>query len=127
MTDITKDSAVEAVARAIAKADGLDFNEICGHETDADYCNSGTCIAAYYEDHDADVAREGYMRHARAAIAAMHPTPDHSALLREMVEALEWYANPEIYEPHPHGPAFDNRDLSFHAIAALRKAREVLS
>ena len=34
-------------------------------------------------------------------------------------EALEWYANPEIYEPHPHGLAFDNRDLSYHAKAAL--------
>lgn len=32
---------------------------------------------------------------------------------------LEWYANPEIYKPHPHGPAFDNRDLSWNARAAL--------
>ncbi|TBG78584.1 hypothetical protein ELG76_04000 [Rhizobium leguminosarum] len=34
-------------------------------------------------------------------------------------EALEFYANPEIYKPHPHGPAFDRRDLSFHARSAL--------
>jgi hypothetical protein len=33
--------------------------------------------------------------------------------------ALEWYANPEIYKPHPHGPVFDRRDLSFHAREAL--------
>lgn len=33
--------------------------------------------------------------------------------------ALEWYANPEIYKPHPHGPAFDNRDVSYVARAAL--------
>lgn len=36
-------------------------------------------------------------------------------------EALEFYANPEIYKPHPHGPAFERRDLSFKAKAALRE------
>lgn len=25
----------------------------------------------------------------------------------------------EVYKPHPHGPAFDDRDLSFVARAAL--------
>lgn len=34
-------------------------------------------------------------------------------------EALAFYANPEIYKPHPHGPAFDDRDLSFVAARAL--------
>lgn len=34
-------------------------------------------------------------------------------------EALKFYADPEIYKPHPHGPAFDRRDLSWHAKAAL--------
>lgn len=33
--------------------------------------------------------------------------------------ALEFYANPEIYKPHPHGPAFERRDLSYHAKAAM--------
>lgn len=32
---------------------------------------------------------------------------------------LQWYANPAIYKPHPHGLAFDDRDLSFHARAVL--------
>ena len=36
-----------------------------------------------------------------------------------LCEALRFYANPEIYKPHPHGPAFDDRDLSFKAKAAL--------
>lgn len=36
-------------------------------------------------------------------------------------EALRWYANPEVYKPHPHGPAFDRRDLSFVARAALEQ------
>lgn len=34
-------------------------------------------------------------------------------------EALTFYANPQVYAPHPHGPAFDRRDLSWHARAAL--------
>ena len=44
------------------------------------------------------------------------------ALLAErdaLRESLKFYANPEIYKPHPHGPHFDRRDLSYHAIAAL--------
>lgn len=36
-------------------------------------------------------------------------------------EALTWYANPEIYKPHPHGIAFDARDLSFRAKAELAR------
>lgn len=41
----------------------------------------------------------------------------------ELREALIKYSNPDIYKPHPHGPAFDDRDLSFIARAAL-KGRE---
>lgn len=33
--------------------------------------------------------------------------------------ALQFYARPELYKEHPHGPGFDRRDLSFHARAAL--------
>lgn len=44
--------------------------------------------------------------------------------LGEARQALEWYANPEIYLPHPHGPAFDRRDLSWRARAALRAEEE---
>lgn len=40
-----------------------------------------------------------------------------------LTKALDFYANPEIYRPHPHGPAFDDCDLSFVARAALAKAR----
>jgi hypothetical protein len=40
--------------------------------------------------------------------------------IEQLSSALEWYANPEIYKPHPHGPAFDNRDLSFKARSALQ-------
>lgn len=35
--------------------------------------------------------------------------------LPEIIEALRHYANPEIYKPHPHGLAFDDRDSSGRA------------
>jgi hypothetical protein len=41
------------------------------------------------------------------------------AEVERLRQALEWYANPEIYQPHPHGIAFDRRDLSFKARCAL--------
>ena len=43
------------------------------------------------------------------------------ALAREKAlrEALEFYANPEVYRPHSHGVAFDRRDISYVALAAL--------
>lgn len=40
-------------------------------------------------------------------------------LNEKMAETLEWYANPQIYNAHPHGVAFDDRDLSFAAKAVL--------
>lgn len=42
------------------------------------------------------------------------------AEVKRLREALEFYANPEIYKPHPHGSAFDKRHtLCFVAEAAL--------
>lgn len=64
---------IENVARALAQSHGLDFDEVCGVDADPDngYCDSGTCIASGYEDHDATYARAMYRADARAAIAAM--------------------------------------------------------
>ena len=39
--------------------------------------------------------------------------------IKRLRAALQFYANPEVYKPHPHGIAFDCRDLSYVAIAAL--------
>ena len=66
---MTHDQAIEAAARAIAEADGLDFDEVCGREADPDLdeCDSGTCVAAYSEEHDAEDCRGWYLRQARAA------------------------------------------------------------
>lgn len=54
--------------------------------------------------------------------------PDEITRLRaeaqRLTEALRYYENPEIYKPHPHGPAFDRRDLSYVARAALKALGE---
>lgn len=47
-------------------------------------------------------------------------TPKNAA--PELIEALQFYANPEVYRFHPHGLAFDERDLSYVAKAAISKA-----
>lgn len=44
-----------------------------------------------------------------------------TATLKEVVEVLEFYANPEIYKPHPHGLAFERRDKSDMARSLLAK------
>ena len=61
------------------------------------------------DEHHLDRATEALKSRVRAA----------ERELANAREALSFYANPEIYKPHPHGPAFDNRDLSYCARAAL--------
>lgn len=63
----------DVVARALATADGLDFDEVCGHDTEADECDSSSCIATHWEDHDAEQARRWYLHLARAAKGAVAP------------------------------------------------------
>ena len=54
---------VDRVAAAIARSDGLSWTEQCGYELSAvdpnapEDCDSSTCIAALFEDHDPDWAR----------------------------------------------------------------------
>lgn len=63
---------VEAVARALAKSHGVDFDEPCGMGEDGDGdCDSSTCVAASFEDHEVDYARQYYRGLATAAIAAL--------------------------------------------------------
>jgi len=59
---------VDVLAAALAKSDGVDFNEVCGCEAGGDDCESDTCVARHWEDHDADDARSQYRRYARLAI-----------------------------------------------------------
>lgn len=69
------DPAVDQIAARMAEADGLDWNEACGFDTEAADCNSSTCVAAHYEDHDADCARGQYRKYARAALGIVQPVP----------------------------------------------------
>ena len=67
-------AAVDQLAAKLAAADGLDWDEQCGLElTDGDDCDSGTCVAVHYEDHDPEVARANYRRYARIALARVGP------------------------------------------------------
>lgn len=64
---------VEVGARAAAKAMRFDFDEQCGYETEAEHCDSSTCIGGLNEDHHPEDCRD-YMRHiARAVLAAQEP------------------------------------------------------
>lgn len=50
--------------------------------------------------------------------------PAPASGVAELVRAPEFYADPNIYKPHPHGPAFDDRDKSDVARTALSKFKE---
>ncbi|WP_242095446.1 hypothetical protein [Sphingomonas sp. CROZ-RG-20F-R02-07] len=60
---------VDQLAAKLAAADGLNWAEPCGYDGDGDCCDSDTCVAANYEDHDAEVGRAAYRRYARHALA----------------------------------------------------------
>ena len=72
-TPLNRDEIVELMARAIAQSDGLDFDEVCGVDADPDNgeCDSGTCVAAHFEEHDASYARSIYRSQAQAALRAL--------------------------------------------------------
>lgn len=60
---------VEIGARSAAAAMGFDFDEQCGYETEADQCDSSTCIGGLNEDHHPEDCRE-MMRHIARAVLA---------------------------------------------------------
>lgn len=65
---------VDAIAARLAAVDGLKWDETCAGEQpdgDAGDCDSSTCVAAHYEDHDPAVARAAYRRYARTALWAI--------------------------------------------------------
>ncbi|WP_174549161.1 hypothetical protein [Novosphingobium rosa] len=63
---------IERIARDQAKADGCDWDEPCTQDADNDiYCESSTCVSAFYEDHDADAARRHYLSRAGTALATV--------------------------------------------------------
>ena len=62
-------------------------------------------------------------KQARLAEAADYALDAARERITKLEEGLAFYANPEIYKPHPHGPAFERRDLSDHARALLQKGQ----
>lgn len=130
---MTKDELVEKVARAAAKADGLDWDEVCGHEAEKDECDSGTCIAALCEDHDPDWARSHYLRLARAALAIAMPAAFEMAAEVAEKRAEARFADFGTTEPDTNasyysgrrGEALDELDEEDGDIAkALRELKE---
>ena len=97
---------IEKVAAALACDCGLDFDEVCGVDADPDegYCDSGTCVASGYEDHDADYARAIFRSQAKAAI-------------RAMLDGVESNLSAVQYDPAPY-------TAMKHRIAAMRKEVE---
>lgn len=68
-----------------------------------------------------------YLKEARDALEAHDAlVADRDRLAQQLemaTDGLEFYAIADVYKPHPHGPAFDNRDLSYHARIILDKIR----
>lgn len=73
MDNLDLDALALIGARALAHSHGLDYDEVCGIDADPDNgeCDSGTCISACYEDHDAEYARSIYRADARAILTAI--------------------------------------------------------
>ena len=67
-------------------------------------------------ERNVQAVREHEHKRAEAAIAQL---TEARAGEDELREALAQYANPDLYRAHPHGLAFDRRDKSYIAIAAL--------
>ena len=70
--------AIEALAAKLAASDGLNWDEVCPYEVedgDPDGCDSSTCVAAHYEDHDPAIARGQYMKWAKVALTAAPAQP----------------------------------------------------
>ena len=103
---MTHDEIVEVMARALAKDFGLDFDEVCGVDADPDegYCDSSTCVASGYEEHDAAYARRVFRSQATAALSAL----DQAGLQIVGGEPVAWY-----YHHHSHQPKRPPSEVSF--------------
>lgn len=78
-----------------------------------------TCLGKY----EAPVSMKG---RTEAADTIESLRAENARLTEErdaLAEGLRWYAQPHIYAPHPSGPAFDDRDLSWHARSVLAKVK----
>ncbi|WP_139384012.1 Lar family restriction alleviation protein [Novosphingobium mathurense] len=81
-----QEDEVEEAARAAAKSLGFDYDEVCGHETEADECDSPTCLGGLNEDHDIDDCRTTIVKIARAALSTLQAKRD----AREREAVVAW-------------------------------------
>lgn len=82
---------VERIAALLSEVEGLNWTELCAYEADeeADLCDSSTCVAAHYEDHDPEISRSNYRAMAKAAIRALSTaSPPRSLETADVREAL---------------------------------------
>ncbi|NOW44079.1 hypothetical protein FHW96_000206 [Novosphingobium sp. SG751A] len=108
---------VERIARDQAKADQLNWDEPCLQDADNDiYCESSTCMAAFYEDHDADAVRQHYLSRAKTAFATVQAymasdgvtqmDRDLFAHILLSMNGNEWVSEGELRDAPDSHPAF---------------------
>lgn len=77
-------------------------------------CSDWDCFGnMMWDQTEAEARRKWNTRAESAEVIALRERE------ARLVEALRFYANPQIYKPHPHGLGFDRRDVSFRAKAVL--------
>jgi len=115
---------VEKVARALASADGLDWDEVCGVDDPATegFCDSGTCIAAHWEDHEQEQARRWYRHLAQAALSEIDPV----ALVQAGIDAAAAEADEladEVDRGHDYGERASKRIRALSASDVLKEMK----
>lgn len=90
---MTDEEKIICITRAICKSQNVDYDEVCGFETESEECNSGSCVAAHFEDHDPDHARTVYRRMGKAAFEAMKTLNEETKqkLLDQAPQILEQF------------------------------------
>ena len=97
-----------------------DEEELLAETTDGDMMSLVSLAAKLAEAEQLARTYEGEANQLRdVSISNRIRAEEAEAGEKKLRKTLEFYANPEIYKPHPHGPAFDRRDLSYHAVTAL--------
>ncbi|MGV1787321.1 MULTISPECIES: hypothetical protein [Agrobacterium] len=97
-----------------------DEEELLAETTDGDMMSLVSLAAKLAEAEQLARTYEGEANQLRdVSISNRIRAEEAEAGEKKLREVLAFYANPEIYKPHPHGPAFDRRDLSYSARTAL--------
>lgn len=97
-----------------------DEEELLAETTDGDMMSLVSLAAKLAEAEKLARTYEGEANQLRdVSISNRIRAEEAEAGEKRLREVLAFYANPDIYKPHPHGLAFDRRDLSYSARTAL--------